>query len=114
MRQYSYEGLPDELPILRAFLWKILLNYLPEEHKKWEETLLKQRSQYNNYKKFIEGRLQLELKEKKYKSKDTLEQIIKYVMKKFIQNIKNLLISSFSKILLLFLIIDVYLILKLC
>ena len=79
MRQYSYEGLPDELPILRAFLWKILLNYLPEEHKKWEETLLKQRSQYNNYKKFIEGRLQLELKEKKYKSKDTLEQIIKDV-----------------------------------
>ena len=79
IRQYSFEGIPNELPILRAFIWKILLNYLPEEPKKWEETLKSKRAQYNSYKKFVEGRLELELKTKKYNSKDVLEQIIKDV-----------------------------------
>ena len=79
IKQYSSEGIPDEIPILRAFIWKLLLNYLPEDPKKWEETLNKKRTDYKNYKVFIEGRLQLELKEKKYKSKDVLEQIIKDV-----------------------------------
>ena len=79
IRQYSFEGIPNELPILRAFIWKILLNYLPDEPKKWEETLKSKRAQYNSYKKFVEGRLELELKTKKYNSKDILEQIIKDV-----------------------------------
>jgi len=79
IRQYSFEGIPNELPILRAFIWKILLNYLPDEPKKWEETLKSKRAQYNSYKKFVEGRLELELKTKKYNSKDVLEQIIKDV-----------------------------------
>ena len=79
IRQYSFEGIPNELPILRAFIWKILLQYLPDEPKKWEETLKSKRAQYNSYKKFVEGRLELELKTKKYNSKDVLEQIIKDV-----------------------------------
>ena len=79
IKESSFNGLPDDLPILRAFTWKLLLNYLPEDPKKWEETLNKKRTDYKNYKVFIEGRLQLELKEKKYKSKDVLEQIIKDV-----------------------------------
>ena len=79
LKNYSYQGLPQEIPILRAFIWKILLNYLPEDPKKWEETLNKKRNEYNSFKKFIEGRLQLEIKEKNYKSKEILEQIIKDV-----------------------------------
>ena len=79
IRQYSLEGLPNELPILRAFIWKILLKYLPDEPKKWEETLISKRAQYNSYKKFVEGRLKIELETKKYNSKDILEQIIKDV-----------------------------------
>ena len=79
IKQYSSEGIPDEIPILRAFIWKLLLNYLPEDPKKWEETLNQKRAIYNNYKKFSKEKLDLEIKEKNYKSKDVLEQIIKDV-----------------------------------
>ena len=73
------DGLPDDLPILRAYSWKILLNYLPEEPKKWEETLTKKRAEYNSFKQFVEKKLEKEINEKTYKSKDILEQIIKDV-----------------------------------
>ena len=79
VKKYCSEGIPDELPILRAFIWKSLLNYLPEETKKWEVTLNQKRAQYISFKKFTEDRLQKELKEKNYKSKEVLEQIIKDV-----------------------------------
>ena len=79
IRKFAEDGLPDDLPMLRAYIWKILLNYLPEDIKKWEETLNEKRTQYSNYKKFIEKKLEKEVKEKKYKSRDTLEQIIKDV-----------------------------------
>ena len=77
--KYAEDGIPDDLPILRAHIWKILLHYLPEDPKKWEETLNDKRNQYINYKKFIEQRLEKEIKEKNYKSRDILEQIIKDV-----------------------------------
>ena len=79
IKESSFNGLPDDLPILRAFTWKLLLNYLPEDPKKWEETLNQKRAIYNNYKKFSKEKLDLEIKEKNYKSKDVLEQIIKDV-----------------------------------
>ena len=79
LKEYSNKGLPDDLPILRAFIWKLLLDYLPEDPKKWEETLIQKRKLYNSYKNFVEEKLVLELKEKDYKSKDILEQIIKDV-----------------------------------
>ena len=79
IKESSFNGLPDDLPILRAFIWKLLLNYLPEDPKKWEETLNQKRAIYNNYKKFSKEKLDLEIKEKNYKSKDVLEQIIKDV-----------------------------------
>jgi hypothetical protein len=79
IKKYSSEGIPEEIPILRAYIWKILLHFLPDEPKKWEETIKEKRGEYNTYKKFIKGRLETELKEKKYKSKEILEQIIKDV-----------------------------------
>ena len=79
IKESSFKGLPDDLPILRAFIWKLLLNYLPEDPKKWEETLIQKRALYNNYKIFCKEKIELELKEKNYKSKEVLEQIIKDV-----------------------------------
>ena len=79
IKESSFNGLPDDLPILRAFILKLLLNYLPEDPKKLEETLNQKRAIYNNYKKFSKEKLDLEIKEKNYKSKDVLEQIIKDV-----------------------------------
>ena len=72
VEQYAVDRLPDDLPMLRAYIWKILLNYLPEDPKKWEVTLKEKRAQYNNYKIFIEEKLIKEIKEIKYKSSDIL------------------------------------------
>ena len=72
-------GLPDDLPMLRAYIWKIMLNYLPVDIERWDEVLKQKRAQYDGYKKLIEVKLAKEKKDKNYKSRDTLEQIIKDV-----------------------------------
>ena len=72
-------GLPDDLPILRAYIWKIMLGYLPIDHTKWDETLSKKRNEYQIYKKLISEKLKKEIEKKEYKSKENLEQIIKDV-----------------------------------
>ena len=79
LQKYCEEGLPDDLPMLRAYIWKIILNYLPEDPEMWEQTLKAKREQYNLYKSFIKIKLQNEFKEKTYKSKEILERIIKDV-----------------------------------
>ncbi len=73
----SEKGIPDDLPMLRAYIWKILLNLLPEDPSLWGETLKKKRIEYHNYRELIEAKLKKEIEEKKYKSIDELEQIIK-------------------------------------
>ena len=72
-------GLPDDLPILRAYIWKINLNYLPLDIKEWDSTLEKKRNEYKIYKKFIKEKLNKELENKQYTSKEVLEQILKDV-----------------------------------
>ena len=72
-------GLPDDLPILRAYIWKIILGYLPLDISEWDSTLTKKRDEYKIYKKFIKEKLEKELEKKEYTSKDILEQIIKDV-----------------------------------
>jgi hypothetical protein len=49
-RKLCYEGMPDELPFLRALVWKINLHYLGFEVDKWEEFLHKKRIEYNDIK----------------------------------------------------------------
>ena len=71
--------LPDDLQILRAYIWKINLGYLPLDYNKWDETLEKKRNEYKIYKKFIKEKINKELEKKEYNSKDILEQIIKDV-----------------------------------
>ena len=72
-------GLPDDLPILRAYIWKIIIGYLPLDISEWDSTLAKKREEYKIYKKFIKEKLKKELEKKEYTSKDILEQIIKDV-----------------------------------
>ena len=77
--QICESGLPDDLPILRAYIWKIILGYLPLDISEWDSTLAKKREEYKIYKKFIKEKLKKELEKKEYTSKDILEQIIKDV-----------------------------------
>ena len=72
-------GLPDDLQILRAFIWKINLGYLPLDISKWDSILATKRNEYKTYKTLIKEKLKKELESKEYKSKETLEQIIKDV-----------------------------------
>ena len=106
LKELSYKGLPEDIPILRAFIWKLLLDYLPENPKKWEETLTHKRAEYNNYKKIIEEKLEDELKEKNYKSREVLEQIVKDVFRTnpkisffYEPTKKNINIENFLKVL---------------
>ena len=72
-------GLPDDLQILRAFIWKINLDYLSLDITKWDEILTKKRDEYKIYKNLIKKKLEKELETKEYSSKEILEQIIKDV-----------------------------------
>ena len=77
--EISENGLPDDLPILRAYIWKINLEYLPIDSTQWDNILSEKRNQYQIYKKFIKEKLKNEIDKKDYKSKEILEQIIKDV-----------------------------------
>ena len=72
-------GLPDDLQILRAFIWKINLDYLSLDITKWDDILTKKREEYKIYKNLIKSKLEKELETKEYTSKEILEQIIKDV-----------------------------------
>ena len=77
--EISENGIPDDLPILRAYIWKIILGYLPIEPNQWDYELKKKRDNYEEIKKLIKEKLKKEINKKEYKSKETLEQIIKDV-----------------------------------
>ena len=75
--EISENGIPDDLPIMRAYVWKILLGYLPIDSAKWDETLQLKRKDYKVYRKLIKDKLKKELEQQNYKSKEILEQIVK-------------------------------------
>ena len=79
LNEICESGLPDDLQILRAFIWKINLGYLPLDINKWDSTLGKKREEYKTYKKLIKEKLKNEIENKEYTSKEILEQIIKDV-----------------------------------
>ena len=83
--EISENGLPDDLPILRAYVWKVILSYLPIDSTKWGETLLQKRNEYKVYKNFIKEKLKKEMDNKEYKSKEILVQKIKDVYRTNIQ-----------------------------
>jgi hypothetical protein len=65
LKRTIFEGLPDDIPSLRSLTWKILLNYLSENVNEWEETIDKKRNEYNERKKEIFGKLEMDLIKKR-------------------------------------------------
>ena len=39
LRSLSFRGIPTEIKGIRAIAWKVLIDYLPRETKKWEDTM---------------------------------------------------------------------------
>lgn len=50
IKKECYSGLPEDLPSLRALIWKINFKYLPKDIKKWDKTLKNMRNQYKEIK----------------------------------------------------------------
>lgn len=50
IKKECYAGLPEDLPSLRALIWKINFKYLPKNIKKWDDTFKQMRSQYKEIK----------------------------------------------------------------
>ena len=73
------KGLPEDLPMLRAIVWKIHLNYLSIDSWKWEETLSIKRAQYNVYKLQLKEKLHKEFEGKNFRYKAMFDQITKDV-----------------------------------
>ena len=62
LKKECYKGLPENLPSLRALIWKINFKYLPKNIKKWESTLKSLRDEYKEIKKAIIERQKEEIK----------------------------------------------------
>lgn len=50
LKKECYKGLPEDLPSLRALIWKINFKYLPKNINKWDSTLKNMRKQYKEIK----------------------------------------------------------------
>ena len=50
LKKECYKGLPEDLPSLRALIWKINFKYLPKNIKKWDSTLKNMRKEYKEIK----------------------------------------------------------------
>ena len=62
-RQNCFEGIPDELPMLRSLIWKLMLDLLPFDISQWDKTLEEKRSKYNKIKENIIVKLELAKKQ---------------------------------------------------
>ena len=50
LKNECYYGLPEDLPSLRALIWKINFKYLPKNINEWDTTLKNMRNQYKDIK----------------------------------------------------------------
>ena len=62
LKKECYKGLPENLPSLRALIWKINFKYFPKDLKKWEYTLKPLREEYKEIKKAVIERQKEEIK----------------------------------------------------
>jgi TBC1 domain family member 13 len=60
LRKIVFEGLPDDIPSMRSLIWKLLLDYLSLNVNEWEESIDKKRAEYNEMKKSIFSKLDIE------------------------------------------------------
>ena len=99
LKNLTQKGIPDDTPILRAFTWKILLKYLPINIYEWDSFLLKKRNEYKTFIKLIESKLEKEISNNNYKTKETLEQIVKDVSRTsfelsfFFKSVKKIILT---------------------
>ena len=86
IKKECYLGLPEDLPSLRALIWKINFKYLPKNINKWDSTLKNMRKQYKEIKEAFIMRQKEEIKifeeienkiKKEEKEKNSQENIIK-------------------------------------
>jgi len=79
LKKECYKGLPDDLPSLRALIWKINFRYLPHDILKWKESLASKRKEYIEIKNAFILRIKEEIKifeeleKEKNKNKNNLE-----------------------------------------
>ena len=50
MERLSFNGITDEVKGLRPLIWRILLNYLPEDSSLWDDTLRSNKEAYELWK----------------------------------------------------------------
>lgn len=70
LKKVCFEGLPDDLPLLRSLIWKINLKYLPMDVDRWAETLKKKQSEYQDIKSAF--MLKMEAERKLYQELDEI------------------------------------------
>ena len=62
-RRRCFEGIPDELPMLRSLIWKLMLDLLPSDINQWDVVLEEKRSKYNKLKENILVKFEFEKKQ---------------------------------------------------
>ena len=50
MERLSFNGITDEVKGLRPLIWRILLNYFPEDSSQWDDTLRSNKEAYEMWK----------------------------------------------------------------
>lgn len=60
LKKLVFDGLPDDIPSLRSLVWKMLLGYLSMNVNDWEESIDRKRNEYNEMKKKMFEKLDLE------------------------------------------------------
>ena len=53
LKKECYKGLPENLPSLRALIWKINFKYIPHKIQNWENTLKSYRNEYTELKNAV-------------------------------------------------------------
>ena len=94
IKKECYKGLPENLPSLRALIWKINFKYLPRNIKKWEFTLKSLRDEYKEIKNAVIERQKEEMKifeeiKNKNNKKDIKDNKNKNINLNSINNIQN-------------------------
>ena len=86
LKRECYKGLPENLPSLRALIWKINFKYIPRNINKWESTLKSLRDEYKEIKNAFILRQKEEIKIFEEIQTKKMDKINKNANKNNIQN----------------------------
>lgn len=78
LKSLTFQGIPDEFPAVRSLIWKLMMNYLPNNIFEWNKYLIDKHLEYENIK--LDHIENLEIDNKNRDSKDNvLDEVIKDV-----------------------------------